>query len=168
MRRTGGSTHCVLAAEHDFGLASSRRERAEEGSAMRLLQLVRDLRRGVGERQALADHAAELARESLLVLALPLALRGHLEPRRLLQGHHDPGQALRGVRGLTHVAQPSPIASRLALTFLDRHVPACCGTTHCVADRATSAARAAITLSILETFETCHSLPPRAARVSIT
>ena len=64
--------------------------------------------------------------------------------------------------------KPSPIASRLALTFRDRHVPACCDTTHCVADRATSAARTAITLSILETFETCHSPPPRAARVSIT
>jgi hypothetical protein len=66
-----------------------------------------------------------------------------------------------------HVAQPSPIASRLELNSRDRHVPACCGTTHCMADRATSAARPAITFSILERFETCHSPLPRAARVSI-
>jgi len=53
-----------------------------------------------------------------------------------------------GCPALMHVAQPSPIASRLALNSRTRHVPACCGTARCLAERATSAARAAITFPV--------------------
>jgi len=81
-------------------------------------------------------------------------------------GHRGvPSREPLDVPGLMHVAQSSPIVSRVELNSRDRHVPARCGTTHCMADCATSAARATLIFSILERFETCHSFSPRAVRV---